>query len=138
METLSARVVDDGFVLDNIPLFAFGLALGDTVRADEQNGTLTFRAVFNRGGHSTYRVAFRTGATEDDRRVALGELERFGCGFERGPVRMVAIDVPPATDIFAVYAVLERRMAAGEWTFDEMHCAHAVRGKAAAPDSRIQ
>lgn len=128
-EVIWGLPTDGGYAVDNIPLFAYGLSLGDTIQASEREGVLTYAGVVRRGGHSTYRVAFPSFASEDQRRTELDALRAIGCGFERGPSRMVAIDVPPATEINQVYAVLERGMADGRWTFEEAHCGHPLPRK---------
>jgi hypothetical protein len=99
-ESIWGSTIDGGYAVDNIPLYAYDLSLGDTVEAVEREGILTYTGVIGRGGHSTYRVAFPSLASEDDRRKGLEALRAIGCGFERGPSRMVAIDVPPETDIY--------------------------------------
>lgn len=126
-ETVWASPEDGGYALDNIPLFVFGVSNGDVVDVVEQDGQLTFTRVRRRGGHSTYRVAFPADVTEHERREALEPLRRLGCGFERGPSRMVAVDVPPEVDVHAVYSVLERGMDEDRWTFEEGHCGHPGR-----------
>lgn len=94
-ETIWASATEGGYAVDNIPLFAYDISLGDIVEAVERDGVLTYAAVLRRGGHSTYRVAFPSVASEEDRRGGLEPLRAMGCGFERGPSSMVAIDVPP-------------------------------------------
>lgn len=126
-ETVWASPEDGGYALNNIPLLAFGVSNGDVVDVVvEQDGQLTFAGVRRRGGHSTYRVAFPADAAENERRIALEPLRSLGCGFERGPSRMVAVDVPPQVDIHAVYSVLERGMGEDRWTFEEGHCGHPL------------
>lgn len=116
-------------VVDNIPLFAYGLSPGDGVAVEVVDGAPTLRAVVSRGGHSTYRVAFDAALTPMERQRALEPLHRAGCGFEYGPSRMVAIDVPPASDVFAIYGLLEEGMSRGWWTFEEGHYGHpGIRG----------
>lgn len=128
-ESIWGSAIDGGYAVDNIPLYAYDFSLGDTIDAVEREGVLTYAGVIRRGGHSTYRVAFPSLASEDDRRTGLEPLRAIGCGFERGPSRMVAIDVPPEADIYEVYALLERGMAEGRWTFEEAHCGHPLPGK---------
>lgn len=127
-ESVWASPERDGYMLDNIPLFAFGVSNGDVVDAVVQDGLLTSTRVRRRGGHSTYRVAFPAGASEEDRLAALEPLRTLGCGFERGPSRIVGIDVPPTVDIYTAYSVLQDGMSAGRWTFDEAHCGHPLHG----------
>jgi hypothetical protein len=37
-----------------------------------------------------------------------------------------AVDLPPATDIFQVYRILQEAEAEGVWEFEEVHVAHEV------------
>ena len=59
-------------------------------------------------------------------------LEKLGCTYERANRRLVAIDVPPRSDVYAVYAVLEDGEKDGLWEFEEGHCGHALRGQTPA------
>ena len=120
------RVTQDTLRLDNIPLLAFGVSMGDVVRVCSKQSTLHFQEVVKRGGHSTYRVMMEA---PDDRSTK----ERFrdvivaGCGYEQLTARFAAIDVPPSVDIFRVYDLLERGLDAGAWTFEEGHCGHRTQ-----------
>jgi Domain of unknown function (DUF4265) len=129
-ETLWARPLPgEKAELDNIPLLVFGVSLGDVVNVEEDDGWLVYRGVAERGGHSTYRVMLEEpGDPETQERFR--ELITRGCSYESLTPRFVAIDVPPATDIFTVYSLLERGMDDGLWTFEEGHCGHPVDGGA--------
>ena len=45
---------------------------------------------------------------------------------EQATDRLLAIDVPPETDVHAAYALLEKGETDGFWDFEEGHCGHAV------------
>src|SRR4051794_37589642 len=65
-ENLWAEVLgSDRFRIDNVPFYAYGVSLGDVVRADEIDGRLVFRDVVARSGHSTYRVLVKDRAGAD-------------------------------------------------------------------------
>jgi hypothetical protein len=125
-EVLWAAPVNDGtFRLDNIPLLVFGVSLGDVVRVRQSNEVLEFEEVVARGGHSTYRVMIND---PDDAAAQqhLRAIVTLGCGYEHLTPRFVAIDVPPAVDVFTVYELLDRGLDDGLWTFEEGHCGHPV------------
>lgn len=129
-EHLWAAPLDEKLVyrVDSIPLHVFGLASDDVVRARSENGHLTFDSVLRRGGHSTYRIAPVPTASHQRLHDLLGRLQRLGCEMERSASgRLIAIDVPPTTDIYAVYAVLQEGLDDGTWWFDEMHVGHKLR-----------
>ncbi|SRR6266568_2134112 len=125
-ERLWAEPVGAGrYRLRNTPFFAFGVSTEDIVFAEERSGLLCFTGVSIRAGHSTYRVK-RTGHCGDDLWQARWEpLARLGCTYESGTV--LAVDVPPSADIYAVYELLEGGVSAGAWDFDEGHCGHPLK-----------
>lgn len=127
IETLWALVEGpDRYRVDNIPLLAFGLSLGDVVRATVVDGRPTFAAVLAPSGHSTYRLALRDGIDPDRYPELIGGLKNLGCGFERFTRRMMGVDIPPEADIYAVYALVEAGMAAGTWDFEEANVEHPL------------
>ena len=126
-ESLWAKVVADGeFVLDNVPFFAFGVSCGDRVRAKPLENVFQFVEVAEPSGHSTYRAYLEESATEEQRDRYLAQLKALGCHLERGTKRLWAFDLPPTTDIHAVYAVLEQAEAEGVWEFEEGHVGHPL------------
>ena len=128
-ENLWAESLDeDRFRLDSIPFYAYGVSLADVVVADVVDGQFQFRNVALRGGHSTYRILVKdpSGYESQGFQQAWREIEPLNCRYEVAKRRWIAIDVPPTSDVFAVYRLLEKGEAAGTWTFEEAHCGHAV------------
>jgi hypothetical protein len=117
----------DRYRLDNIPLLAFGLSLGDVVRAPLIDGRPAFAEVLERSGHSTYRLALGEGIDPDGFSELVSPLKTLGCTFERFTRRMMGVDIPPAVDIYAAYELIEKGMAAGTWDFDEANVEHALK-----------
>lgn len=118
----------DKFKLDNIPFYVYGVSSGDIVTAEMADGRLVFRRVVERGGHSTYRLLVKDEAgfeSEHFKRLRV-QLEKLGCSYEVAKRRWIAVDVPPDTDVFAVYKLLESGEGAGDWDFEEGHCGHAT------------
>jgi hypothetical protein len=120
------------FRLRNVPFFAYGFSERDIVRVEESGGKLVVTAIEERGGHSTYRIFLPTETTEERFAGDWELFERLGCTYERANRRLVAIDVPPRADIYAVYTVLEDGEKDGLWEFEEGHCGHALRGQTPA------
>jgi hypothetical protein len=128
LEFLWARHLNnDEYQLDSIPLLVFGLSLGDVVvtSVSEQDG-LIFDRVVHHSGHSTYRVSAAEGVSQSMFAQCIARLEALGCRFEKASERFLAIDVPPATDVYSVYGILEECQDAGVWFFEEGHCGHPL------------
>ena len=110
----------DVYVLDNIPFFATGVALGDHLQVVE-GGALGRRVAGRRswGGNCTVRVRLPA-----DGELALGDVfERFarldvsGEGLEEH--RLAALNVPPDADLDAVIALLRSGHDTGRWDYEE-------------------
>jgi hypothetical protein len=127
-ETLWAEPLDEGlYRLRNVPFLAYGYSEDDFVNVAEIDGRLVVTAVAQRGGHSTYRV-FLPQATDEEAFAPLWDpLGKLGCTYERANTRLIGIDVPPGSDVYAVYDVLEKGEQAKHWEFEEGHCGHALR-----------
>jgi uncharacterized protein DUF4265 len=121
------RVGEHRFRLRNSPFFAFGVSNEDVVFGEARDGAIYFAGISIRGGHSTYRLRISSrdiGASSF--KDAWAPLESLGCTFEEGSV--LSVDVPPSADIYAVYELLEKGLAAGVWDFEEGHCGHILHG----------
>jgi hypothetical protein len=113
--------------LRNVPFLAFGFSEDDVVNAAEDAGLLMVLDVAQPSGHSTYRV-FLPQSTDEAAFAPLWEpLADLGCTYERANTRLIAIDVPPSTDVYAASEVLERGEQAKQWEFEEGHCGHPLR-----------
>ena len=116
---------NDRFRIRNSPFYAYGISLEDIVLGTEEEGQIVFRRVVIRSGHSTYRLYLRPHDLSAPSFVqAWTPLQTLGCSFEEGLV--LAVDVPPSTDIHAAYALLEAGEAAGVWAFEEGNCGHPL------------
>lgn len=113
------------FRIENIPFFAKGLSFGDIVTGPSDkvaaDGSITFREVAERGGHSTYRVMV-TGELGSDRHNAyhllLSKLRDLGATTEIANARLFAIDVSPSVVCGAIYDVLALGAEEGIWDFE--------------------
>lgn len=128
-ESMWAEPLDEGrFRLRNSPFYAFGVSFHDIVYVKEApDGGLDFAGVAEPAGHSTYRVILEDGVTRAHFEEKFEELRRLGCNYECGTDEFFVIDVPPASDIYAVYRVLEQGETEGLWEFEEAHVGHELR-----------
>lgn len=115
---------------ENSPLYATAVSYEDVVVARPgSTGDLQFESVHSRGGHSTYQFILEEGVTKADMAPYWKPIERLGCTSESSlePEDVFAVDVPPNTDVYAVYSLLEAGEQAGIWKFGEGHCGHSLR-----------
>jgi hypothetical protein len=125
-ETLWAESVGGNcYRLKNVPFFAFEVSNQDVVFAEERERELHFKSVSSRGGHSTYRLRLLEKRTSERFAESWAPLQNLGCSYEEGEV--LAVDVPPTADIYAVYSLLEAGENAKVWEFEEGHCGHPLR-----------
>jgi hypothetical protein len=127
-ETMWAiHLSDSRYEIASIPLVVFGVSMGDVVRASHRKGQLEFSRVEKRGGHSTYRLMVSPEAIGPRFASRWERLSEIGCSLERASARFVAVDVPPRTDIYTAFNIIEDGQLAGVWLFEEGHCGHPVR-----------
>jgi hypothetical protein len=118
----------DKYQVQNVPFHAYGVSYYDVVTArPNELGQLIVQGVDQRGGHSTYRVILNPGTTDEEFETAWNELGSLGSTYERATDRLVAIDVPPETDIYKVYAGLESGERNNVWGFEEAQCSHPLK-----------
>jgi hypothetical protein len=114
------------FQIRNSPFFKTGINHLDVVRGKPSNndGSFEFIEVIERGGHSTYMLLIQPG---DGRINAYwSRLELLGCSYESASINLsngarliYSVDVPPTSDIYEVYEVLEDGERARVWDFQE-------------------
>src|SRR5215471_1960284 len=124
-ETLwAAHVGGDRYELRNVPFFAKELSFGDVVAARHLGGRLVINGILRRNGHSTYRLILSDSFDELSFQKWFLPFAAQGCTFERADDRLIAIDVPPGSDVVRVYAELEKGEKLGRWDFEEGHYGH--------------
>jgi hypothetical protein len=119
--------------LDNIPFFTRGVSYLDIVAATKtEYDDYKFERVLERSGHSTYMLLVPPGSKPF---VAFWtRLESLGCGYESATITislgertLYSVDVPPKTDIHAVYEILEEGEKSNVWVFQEGYVGHQLK-----------
>jgi hypothetical protein len=124
-ETVWAENLSEGvFRIRNIPFYAKEVSVGDDVLTEYRDENHHLKFVTKRGGHSTYRIFLGEEVTAEIFRKYWEPLEKIGCTYEKGQGRLIAVDVPPTTDIYHTYALLEEGEKDSIWEFEEGHCGH--------------
>lgn len=101
--------------VDNVPLFAVGIAWRDQILAERKDGTLTFAEILEPSGRSVLRVLVDPDA--DPEAVAVALTER-GAGVQRTPIEaLLTVDLAADFDAAALLLWLDEAEAAGllEW-----------------------
>ena len=117
---------ENRFTLRNIPVFAFGLSYGDTVSATIVDGVPVFANVAQHNGHSTYRIYLKTDRHAPEILALLDRLKALRCDIEVATDKVIAVDVLPDADVYAVYAALQEAEQKGIIEFEEGHCGHPL------------
>jgi hypothetical protein len=126
-ETMWAEVLGPHrYELDNIPLLVDGVSLADIVDATIDEGRLKFSRVVEHKGHSTYRLMLSHEVVGARFEASWTPLEAIGCRYEAASPRFVAVDVPPHTDIYEAYDLIEKGQQDGLWLFEEGHVGHPL------------
>jgi hypothetical protein len=138
------KVVDqgNGYRIDCIPWFTYGLNRNDVISATVQNGALIFQDVIERSGHCTFRIRLHLHSIPEPERVgafaeltALAEaLGRFDVLFASSSDVLHSIDVPPnpTSNIRAVVTDLLKVFEDREW-FEWEEGTFPVQRAAGAP-----
>lgn len=123
VETLWARHVADGFVLDNVPFFSRDATVDDVVQAvHDSSGNLWFSHVVSTAGHSLIRVLLY-----DDSRAAevTEQLHSLGCGTEgMKTYKLIAVDIPPTVSLSRIQDFLRSESSLGHIDYEEALLRH--------------
>ncbi|MGP2655911.1 DUF4265 domain-containing protein [Malaciobacter sp. WC5094] len=78
-ERLWAKELDNNlYQIDNIPIFAMNISLGDIVEIKNKNGELVYKKIKNKSKFCTYRVIFNDELTDKKKEEFLQRLITFG------------------------------------------------------------
>jgi hypothetical protein len=116
------RQPDGSYKIDNIPFYARGVAVGDTVTVNEIDGELFFAALARPSGNSLIRAIVYDEAEVSKLCV---ELKALGCDVEVYG-RFVAVDVPASISYAPICQLLEEGMSAERLGFEEAVLCHKV------------
>lgn len=107
------------YLLANTPFFAFGLSNGDLVRAaPDDDGVIWFTQRIERGGSLTIRII--TTDPADCMEDVVAEFEAHGVsGESMERPRLLALDLPPGSDLASAKARLAAGVASGRWHVEE-------------------
>lgn len=109
------------YILENSPFFAFGYSYKDEVKVNSGNA-LTISGKEKWGGHCTYRLVIQSEAF-DSWLILWEKLEEMGCSYEESSLfknmKLIAVDVPPTTDLIKAYQIFELGESEGIWEFEE-------------------
>jgi Domain of unknown function (DUF4265) len=126
-ESFWAEPAGDGlYKLRNVPFYAKGLSYDDLVEVQSDGADLIFKRVVKHNGHSTYRIYAKQGRTASEVSAFLDKLGAMNCDVEPATDKLVAIDVRPEADVYAIYSALTDAERAGIIDFQEGHCGHPL------------
>ncbi|GAB2978013.1 DUF4265 domain-containing protein [Frigoribacterium salinisoli] len=107
------------YLLANTPFFAFGLSSGDLVRAaPDDDGVIWFTQRVQRGGNLTVRII--TTDPADPNQDVVAEFEPLGVsGESMERPRLLALDLPPGSDLTSAKTLLAAGVTSGRWHIEE-------------------
>jgi Domain of unknown function (DUF4265) len=118
VETLWAFKTGDLHTIDNIPIFAKGISLGDIVDTEiGTDGELVFDRVVTPSQNSVFRVSVADESDRESARRAFGDL---GCASEGSHIaRLFAFIIPGDKPIEPVIELIDHGLASGRWDIEE-------------------
>lgn len=113
----AVHIGGDRYRLVAVPVFAYGLAVGDVVRVVRVVGDarLWVAEVLEESGHWTARIV-PAKSTESD--SVVRSFQEAGCLAHPTPFGLIAVDVPATVSQETVMHSLERGRDEGLWDFD--------------------
>ena len=122
------QISNNKYLILNSPFYAYGLSYGDFVEVHQNGHDRLYTKTLKLSGNSTYRVFIKSGGQEEFN-FYWGMLSALNCTYEKATSNLYAINVPPDTDIFKAYDILELGEKKDIWEFEEGHCGHpAIKG----------
>ena len=123
-ENMWASRIGETYILENSPIFKYGVSYKDTFSVKVLDGTIYFDKIIEHSGHSTYRLMLR----EESMYMSPGwmepwtPIEELGCFFEGDASnQMFSVDIPPLIDVDQVLRLMNAAEDMGFWYFEEGH-----------------
>ena len=114
----------DNYIIDNIPVIAKRVSLGDTIKVEYDPGdeVYYFEDFVAVSGNTTVRIYFKDVELIEPARK---ELKEFGCESEGFPQRKIAaVNVPAEVDYKPIKDFLEEGEQQQRWVYEESCLAH--------------
>lgn len=115
-ESVWASRVDSYYQVKNIPFFVMGVSFDDIVEAIGDEEELHADRIVKESGNSTIRIYL---GSVDRINTVRSQLKKFGCSFELGFKKILAVNIPPDANYLLLKTYLEKGEAMGEWEYDE-------------------
>lgn len=117
-ESLWAKEVGSGYVIDSIPFFTAEATVGDLIRAEkDEGGALWFESVEQPSRHSLVRAVFFDASREQS---IVARLRALGCATESMKAfKLLAVDVPSDLSLPEVQEILRDEATAGHLDYEE-------------------
>ncbi|HTU69157.1 MAG TPA: DUF4265 domain-containing protein [Candidatus Baltobacteraceae bacterium] len=115
------KLLSDKYRVDNIPLFAYGVSVGDVISTKRVDGDDRpyFNSLIERSGNKTCRVTVGEGMSGiADVLERLSELAKLASGIERYGRDYVAFNFPPSCDLDYIEARLNDGEDKGYWDWE--------------------
>jgi len=125
-ESVWAEYINGYYQIKNIPFYTKSFSFDDIVSTEATDGLLWIKEIKKRSGHSTYRIFLEDNADDALFIKYWLPIENAGCSYEKAYDKFYAIDVPPNTDIYTAYQLLEIGQRDNIWDFEEGFCAHLL------------
>jgi len=109
---------DNGnLIIDNIPFYVKGFAVGDIISVEEHDGLIYAKSLIKQSGHSVIQILFSDAAEVS---LVREKLEQMGCSSELSNLpNLVAIDIPKDIVYKDVIAFLETGETQDRWEYQE-------------------
>ncbi len=123
-------VGDGTYRLEGSPFYVYGVSVGDTVEAKEEDGLLRFVRVKESSGNRTIRVFTKEG--EDSTNQFFKKVGKLGCRYDGFNARMFAVIVPPEVEMKTLTEFLRKSDLDWEYvnpTLEEVKAAEAEAGE---------
>jgi uncharacterized protein YpuA (DUF1002 family) len=122
IESVWAIPTGNYYKIDNIPLFASNIALGDIVSVEKEGEELHFKKLIKRSGNSVIQmIIFK----EKNTQKVGKDFENLGCNLEGSHIKnLIAIDIPKNIDYKKIKKDLDNGVKHKLWSYKEACLAH--------------